>query len=279
MRTGWAIVLFFVVAMATVAVIGVIASAVQHPIVIRGRLTASVVIMFEFAGSCGALVATIVMSLIDKRPWLSYGLKAAHGLAHFGQGLFWGVVTMCAVIAVLLSTHAVTIRFSGASPWSLTLYAILWIAAFFLLAIHEEMTFRGYLFFKLARNWSPLTAAVVMSLLFGFAHASNHGETVTGVLSVMALGLVCCLAVWRTGSLWWALGLHMAWDWSETFLFGTADSGLPATGRLLVSHASGPVWLSGGSVGPEGSMVAFLALAILLLVVVVTLPHRPSNLR
>lgn len=279
LRTGWAILLFFVVVVTTVTALSGIASSIQHPLTIRGRLTAPSVIMFEFAGCCGVLVATMVMSLIDKRSWLSYGLKAAHSLAHFGQGLFWGVVMMGIVIAALVSTHAVTIRFSGATSWSLIVSALLWMVAFFLLAIHEEMMFRGYLFFKLARSWSPITAAAVMSLLFGFAHVANYGETIAGILFVVALGLVCCLAVWRTGSLWWALGLHMAWDWSETFLFGAADSGLPATGRLLISRASGPTWLSGGSVGPEGSMVTFLALAILLLVVVLTLPHHRSNSR
>ena len=44
-----------------------------------------------------------------------------------------------------------------------------------------------------------------------------------------------CYAVWKTGSLWWGFGFHAAWDWGETYLFGTADSGMPANGNLLIS--------------------------------------------
>ena len=68
--------------------------------------------------------------------------------------------------------------------------------------------------------------------------------------------------LFRSGSLWFAIGLHAAWDWAQTFFYGTPDSGLLGVGHYLNSTSSGPRWLSGGSAGPEGSA---LALAVILL--------------
>lgn len=109
----------------------------------------------------------------------------------------------------------------------------------------------------------PVVAAALTSLAFGLSHVSNRNENIAGIVPVVIYGLVACLAIWRTGSLWWALGEHAMWDWSESFLFGAADSGLTAHDTLFKSHAIGPVWLSGGTVGPEASVLVFPALAAL----------------
>src|SRR5450756_2021428 len=74
-----------------------------------------------------------------------------------------------------------------------------------------------------------------------------------GALSVFAMGMFFCLILRRTGNLWFAVGLHASFDWGETFLFSAPDSGIVAPGHLLNSSFHGPVWLTGGTVGPEGS--------------------------
>jgi hypothetical protein len=66
----------------------------------------------------------------------------------------------------------------------------------------------------------------------------------------------------RTGTLWFALGYHAAWDWAETFFYGTPDSGLIGVGHFLNTSYHGPTWLTGGSAGPEGSMFTFLVLCL-----------------
>jgi hypothetical protein len=66
--------------------------------------------------------------------------------------------------------------------------------------------------------------------------------------------------------LWFAVGYHAAWDWGETFFYGTPDSGLPGKGHLLNSSFHGSQWMTGGTVGPEGSvlnLVLLLAVAVL----------------
>jgi hypothetical protein len=81
-----------------------------------------------------------------------------------------------------------------------------------------------------------------------------------------------CLSIWRTGSLWCAVGIHAAWDWGQSFLFGVANSGTMNQHRLLATHPQGPAILSGGTTGPEGSILVVGVLALGIVIVVFTLP-------
>ena len=83
--------------------------------------------------------------------------------------------------------------------------------------------------------------------LFGFVHTGNNGENWIGIFAAAFIGFVFCVSIWVTGSAWWAIGCHAAWDWAETYFYGTADSGLVAPGHLLTTSPAGnPLW-SGGS--------------------------------
>ena len=75
-------------------------------------------------------------------------------------------------------------------------------------------------------------------------------------------GMTLSYTLWWTGSLWWGIGWHMAWDWAQSFLFGVADSGNISEGRLFVTHPTGNPLLSGGADGPEGSVLVVAALAV-----------------
>ena len=93
------------------------------------------------------------------------------------------------------------------------------------------------------------------SVGFGFIHTFNNGETWMGILAAAAIGFVFCVSVRLTGSAWWAIGCHASWDWAESYFYGTADSGFSARGHLLTTMPMGsPLW-SGGSDGPEGSVL------------------------
>jgi len=105
-------------------------------------------------------------------------------------------------------------------------------------------------------------AAWVTSTVFALYHTANNGENWIGIFAAGSIGFVFCASVRFTGSAWWAVGFHAAWDWAETFFYGTADSGLQGQGHLLTANPVGnPLW-SGGEDGPEGSL---LVLGVVLL--------------
>lgn len=98
-----------------------------------------------------------------------------------------------------------------------------------------------------------------MSVLFGVPHwLKGEGESVIGGLRAGIYGFVMALAFRWTGSLWFAIGAHAGWDWSQSFLFGTPDSAIKLQASLLHPVVTGPGWLSGGAAGPEGSVFAIL---------------------
>ena len=105
-------------------------------------------------------------------------------------------------------------------------------------------------------------------------HLGNKGETAPGIFAVGLAGAVFAFSLYRTGSLWWGIGIHTSWDWAQTYFYGTADSGLIAVGHLFNTRATGPVLLSGGSVGPEGSVFVIPTLLLVALVIHLTLPKR-----
>ncbi|MGB6687405.1 MAG: type II CAAX endopeptidase family protein [Terracidiphilus sp.] len=116
-------------------------------------------------------------------------------------------------------------------------------------------------------------AAWVTSTYFAFGHLSNPGENWIGILAAGAIGFVFCVSVRLTGSAWWAIGCHAAWDWAETYFYGTADSGLSAKGHFLTTWPRGTALGSGGTAGPEGSVLS-LAIVLLLLAALLALYGR-----
>src|SRR6202158_2805443 len=133
---------------------------------------------------------------------------------------------------------------------------------FLLVGLFEEFLLRGYTQFTLARGIGFWPAAVVMSCLFGLIHRGNEGEQWPGLLAAAFIGFFFCLTLRRTGNLWFAVGFHAAWEWGETFFYSVPDSGMVSPGHLLSSSLRGPQWLSGGSVGPEGSVLCFVVIAL-----------------
>ena len=93
-----------------------------------------------------------------------------------------------------------------------------------------------------------------------------------------AIGLLLAWTVLWTGSLWWAIGYHAAWDWAESYFYGVPDSGTVMPGHLLMTSAHGPQWLSGGAAGPEGSVFVFPIIVLLALVVRFTVAPGPGLL-
>ena len=154
----------------------------------------------------------------------SFGSLYIHGAAIFKWGLYWGLFFM--------------------------------VVGFF-----EEFTFRGYLQFTLADGIGFWPAGWILSLGFGGVHLMNKGEGWVGAASVAMIGLIFVFTLRRTGDLWFVVGWHAAFDFGETFLFSVPNSGNVFEGHLSNATLHGPAWLTGGTVGPEGSIFSFMTMA------------------
>ncbi len=134
-------------------------------------------------------------------------------------------------------------------------YALAWALVFLLVGFFEESLLRGYLQYTPSRGIGFWWAALLLSFVFALMHTCNVGESPFGLLFVGVGGLVFCLSLWCTKSLWWAVGFHTGWDWGQSYVYGTPNGGLMMKGHFLAEHPAGnPLW-SGGRAGPEGSLL------------------------
>jgi hypothetical protein len=141
----------------------------------------------------------------------------------------------------------------------------LWGLVFLCVGFCEEAMVRGYAQFTMVRGIGFWWGAILLAVLFAMMHASNGGESPVGLMGVAAISLIFCLSLWYTGSLWWAVGFHAAWDWGQSYFYGTADSGLVAQGHLFGEHPIGRALWSGGATGPEGSVIVLPFLLVMVL--------------
>ena len=153
---------------------------------------------------------------------------------------------------------------------------MVWAVAFLLVGFSEEFLFRGYIQYRLGEGMGFWPAAVSLSVAFGAVHLRNPGEGVIGAASVAITGLVFAFALRRTGNLWLAVGWHASFDFGETFLFSVPDSVQLYDQHLSNAVLHGKDWLTGGSVGPEGSVFSFLTLGISALLIHVFFPAKKT---
>lgn len=132
-------------------------------------------------------------------------------------------------------------------------------------AAAEEALLRGYPLQALSERLGAGWGLVLTSAVFGGLHLSNPGATPLGTANTAAAGLFLGAVYLRTGSLWWATGAHLGWNWGLGYLADLPVSGLDVVDAPWVrGWVQGPAWLGGGSFGPEGSVLAtvgFLAVA------------------
>ena len=124
--------------------------------------------------------------------------------------------------------------------------------------ITEEIIARGILFRVVEEGLGTWVALVISALLFGFGHMANPNATVwSSVAIAIEAGLLLGMAYAWTRSLWFCMGLHAAWNFTQGPLLGIPVSGFEVKG-LLVSTTQGPALLSGGEFGAEASILTVI---------------------
>lgn len=192
----------------------------------------------------------IVVRLIERRHAVELSARAIPTLGL--PGLITGMGLMSAVVGILWlvgSYHVTGIRTDVS--W-VTQIGILGVAS----GVAEEVIFRGGLFRLIEEGAGTWWALAVSSAMFGLGHVFNPGASIVDSAAIaVESGVLLGLVYTVTRSLWPCIGLHIGWNSMEGTVFGVPDSGHSVAG-WLISHTTGPAWLSGGRFGVEASVVA-----------------------
>ena len=134
-----------------------------------------------------------------------------------------------------------------------------------------------FVFYLFSRLTNVRAALAGSAIFFAYAHGVNPGVNYIWMLRLVAAGLLLGYSVVRTASLSWAIGYHAGWNWGSAPLFGAAGSGYLNEGHIFTYSYKGSDLITGGSVGPEGSLFAFFAVLIAAVILVGTfrVPHPP----
>ena len=121
----------------------------------------------------------------------------------------------------------------------------------------EELVYRGYAFQTLLRDISPVAPILVLSVFFAGGHWNNPSRTLFSTINTVLAGIWLATAYLKTRSLWFPTALHVGWNFVMGAVFGLPVSGLFIPQHpILVSTSDAPLWLTGGSYGPEGGATA-----------------------
>lgn len=276
-RPGWRLLVYLLFAV-LFALAGVfLAAALHFPQVMRTALTPTSMLIQESTMLMAVLAAAAIMGLLEGRSFGVYGLPRAGAFgARFWQGAAWGIAMIAAIILLICAFGGFSfgeLALRGPELWR---YALLWGAVFVCVGLFEEFLFRGYTQYTLADGIGFWPAAILLSVLFGGLHLGNPGEGLVGAAGVVVVAIFFCFTLKRTGNLWYAVGLHASFDWGETYLFSVPNSGTTMQGSLSHSVLHGPTWLTGGTVGPEGSVFCFLTMALQFLMVMWLFPKKDT---
>lgn len=283
LRAGWRVVLFFVLLFALEGAVmwflaHVSAFGQFYKQAREGMLTPWFEIEFEAVQFGTALLAAAILCRIGRGKFGSYGipLRGAFG-KNFWMGIVWGLAFLTLELCAMKALGGFSFGKLALSGTDIAKYAVVWGIGFLLVGFAEEFVFRGYAQYTLATGIGFWPAAIVLSTAFGALHLFNSGEGLVGAAEVFVFGMFACFTLWRTGNLWFAIGFHAAGDYAESFLYSVPDSGNVTVKHLLNSSSHGPAWLTGGTVGPEASVLSFAIFALAFALFTWMYPRKQSE--
>ncbi len=252
-RNGWWILLF--------AVLTVLSGKLYTPV---SRWLQAQGADIDWLGALSVLflmAVTWICTRLMKRPFHSVGLQLnRRWLIQLGAGLLLAFAAVTLTVGLIWLSGGVEFTWQALPVGSLLIKgAYVALCA----AIYEELLFRGFVFQRLIDGIGVIGAQLLLASMFAIGHWDNPGvEGVAFVIAsieLAAASVVFGLAYIKTRSLALPIGLHFGWNWCLGQVYGFEVSGIEQTGLLHPSLNNTPVWLNGGSFGPEASVFAIVA--------------------
>jgi hypothetical protein len=211
------------------------------------------------------ILLTALLARVTGRHFSEFGLGGTHRFLNFGIGVSCGIAALCVQLLLLYLFGNLSWSTGTHGDVTLIVFGIKMAVLFLVGAVTEEMLFRGYLLVELTRAVSFWPAAVLLAALFGAFHwLKGGGENLYGGVQAFMIGLAFAVSFRMTGTLWIAIGTHFGWNFAQSFIFGLPNSALVFSHHLFQVSLHGLQLWTGGSVGPEGSLLSLVLVPLVL---------------
>lgn len=223
----------------------------------------AMLLLMQLGSLIGLLLALFVFSRFPPRKdYVSLGLTGEHVLRDIGLGALAGTGIILVSFLVLWLTGTVgSLELNEAFAAG---HLFVWLGIYLIVAFVEEVMFRGYFLNVFMERFSPFSAILITSALFGAMHFLNPSFGWLGFINIALAGVLMGLVFFRRGNVWLPMGLHLGWNFVQGTVLGFNVSGIEAE-TIFRLHLQGSRWLSGGDFGLEGSLVTtFVCLGAIL---------------
>ncbi|MGH9801834.1 MAG: lysostaphin resistance A-like protein [Blastocatellia bacterium] len=242
---------------------------------------ASLVMIFVYAILIGwvLLLSWASLRFLDRLSFRALGFSLH---SNWRREVLLGVAISLAMIAAIVALQAIgggtRVRLN---PFWLKAEGIDWaslgvvgkdllmsLALLILAGAFEELVYRGYAFQTLLRGVPPAVPILFLSVFFALGHWNNPSRTLFSIANTVLAGVWLAAAYLKTRSLWFPTALHFGWNWTMGAVFGLPVSGLFIPQHpVMVSTAEAPLWLTGGSYGPEGGAAATIIVIVSIIMI------------
>lgn len=227
-------------------------------------------------GSVVLLSAAILVgwgcgAVFEELPFRALGWSPHRGwLRNLALGSLIGAASLLLAAGITAATRGIRFSFNPSPATTIGKTAVIALIVFVIAGAAEEALFRGYPLQTFTRAKLAWVGILVTSVPFAVEHLNNpnvsRGFT---FINTAVAGVWFAVAYLRTRSLWFPLGLHWSWNWTQAALLGIPVSGITAIAPAPLLHAmnAGPDWLTGGRYGIEGGAACTAALVFSTIVV------------
>lgn len=226
-------------------------------------------VLISFASSI--ISVGIFRRLIDRQSIMSLGFEWKGNSRYAFTGAFAAIAMIGIASLLLMAFNYLHFTQWGLDPITFISSIIIMV----LVAISEELIFRGYFLNNLMQSTNKWVALVISALLFAAVHISNPGAGILPIAEVFIGGLMLGINYIYTRNLWFGIFLHFAWNFFQGPVFGYKVSGINIP-SLMQQDITGPAWLNGGAFGLEGSILSML-LNVLLIAILVMVYNRKES--
>jgi membrane protease YdiL (CAAX protease family) len=200
----------------------------------------------------------ICMYFFEKKKMIDIGLRFSRKSK---RELLLGIIipfVMLLIIFLFYIIFGFGYIVEGSSTFVYDLFLVFLV--FILVAFYEEIMFRGYIFQKFIELTNKYVATFLLSILFGLEHLANPHISVLSVINIALVGVLFSICYIKTNSLWLPISLHFSWNFVQGSVFGFPVSGYNNFDTFILFVPTGPEWITGGSFGPEGGIIASVLL-------------------
>lgn len=249
-------------------IVGLVSSDAMDPFVSDVVLLGSFVV---------PIIVTLAFMYVMKRESLRvFGGSVGKIARSFLVGLLIGLTLNAGISVAVGLSGSVAYTFNGMSPLLLAILPFV-----FIQCSSEEIADRGFVPAFLEERHSRAVIALVSGGLFALGHISNllyFGFNAVFCVNVVLFGVLLYLLTQLFDNFWVAPGCHMAWNYSQTYLFGLPNSGYSVPFAVLRGDNAQTGFFYDATYGNEGSLFALMVIMVTVGVLIVLLRRKESRI-